>query len=82
MCNLKLNKQSKHTKTETITQSKTLDFSDTTIFCGIDVHKKNWRVNIQDSEFELEDFSQNRDPVLLYISTDKKIPRCKIHSML
>ena len=35
-----------------MTQVKKLDFSGTTIFCGIDVHKKNWRVNIQDSEFE------------------------------
>jgi hypothetical protein len=26
-------------------QVKKLDFSGTTIFCGVDVHKKNWRVN-------------------------------------
>jgi transposase len=49
-----------------MTQVKKLDFSGTTIFCGIDVHKKNWRVNIQDGEFELEDFSQNADAVLLH----------------
>ena len=47
-------------------QVKKLDFSGTTIFCGIDVHKKSWRVNIQDSEFELEDFTQNADAVLLH----------------
>lgn len=47
-------------------QSKTLDFSGATIFCGIDVHKKNWRINIQDSEFELEDFSQDPDADTLY----------------
>jgi len=34
-----------------MTQIKKLDFSSTTIFCGVDVHKKNWRLNIQDSEF-------------------------------
>ena len=47
-----------------MTQVKKLDFTGTTIFCGVDVHKKNWRVNIHDSEFELEDFSQDADPVL------------------
>jgi hypothetical protein len=51
-----------------MTQVKKLDFSGTTIFCGIDAHKKNWRVNIQDGEFELEDFSQNADAVLLHIT--------------
>jgi hypothetical protein len=55
-------------------QFKKLDFSGTTIFCGIDVHKKSWRVNIQDSEFELEDFSQNADTVLLYKHLNRKYP--------
>ena len=49
-----------------MTQVKKLDFSGTTIYCGVDVHKKSWRVNIQDSEFELEDFTQNPDAVLLH----------------
>ncbi len=48
--NLKLNKLHKHIKTETMVQSKTLDFSGTNIFCGIDVHKKNWRINIQEKK--------------------------------
>jgi len=47
-------------------QSSCLDFSGTIIFCGVDVHKTNWRVNIQDQEFELEDFSQDADVVLLH----------------
>ena len=46
-----------------MTQVKKLDFSGTTIYCGVDVHKKSWRVNIHDSEFELEDFTQNPDAV-------------------
>ena len=37
-------------------QNKQLDFSGTTIYCGVDMHKKNWRVNVQDNKFELEDF--------------------------
>lgn len=49
-----------------MTQSKQLDFTGTTLFCGIDVHKKSWRVNVQDREFELEDFSQDADAVLLH----------------
>jgi transposase len=55
-------------------QVNELDFSGTTIFCGIDVHKKSWRVNIQDGEFELEDFSQNADVVLLHKHLKRKYP--------
>lgn len=55
-------------------QSKTLDFSGTTIFCGIDVHKKNWRINIQDSEFELENFSQDPAADILYNHLVRKYP--------
>jgi transposase len=57
-----------------MTQFKQLDFSGTTIFCGIDVHKKNWRVNIQDSEFELEDFTQDANAVLLHKHLNRKYP--------
>lgn len=57
-----------------MTQVKKLDFTGTTIFCGIDVHKKSWRVNIQDSEFELEDFSQDADVVLLHKHLNRKYP--------
>jgi transposase len=59
-------------------QSKVLDFTGTTIFCGIDVHKNSWRVNIQDSDFELEDFSQNTDKVLLEKHLDRKYPGASI----
>jgi len=55
-------------------QVKKLDFSGLTIYCGIDVHKKSWRVNIQDSEFELEDFLQNADVVLLHKHLNRKYP--------
>ncbi|PZR28685.1 MAG: hypothetical protein DI535_05995 [Citrobacter freundii] len=37
---------------------KQLCFAGQTIFCGIDVHKASWRVNIRNKEFELEDYSQ------------------------
>jgi transposase len=55
-------------------QVRKLDFDGTTIYCGVDVHKKSWRVNIQDSEFELEDFSQDADVVLLHKHLNRKYP--------
>ena len=58
-------------------QVKQLDFSGTTIYCGVDVHKKNWRVNIQDSEFELEDFSQDASAALLHKHLNRKYPGAK-----
>lgn len=58
-------------------QSKVFDFGGTTIYCGIDVHKKSWRVNIQDEEFELEDFTQNPDAVLLYKHLQQRYPGAK-----
>jgi len=54
--------------------SKQLDFTGTTIFCGVDVHKKSWRVNVQDREFELEDFTQNADAVLLHKHLSRRYP--------
>jgi len=58
-------------------QIKQLDFRGTTIYCGVDVHKKNWRVNIQDSEFELEDFSQDANAALLHKHLNRKYPGAK-----
>lgn len=55
-------------------QNKQLDFSGATIFCGVDVHKKNWRVNIQDTEFVLEDYSQDPEPRILYNHLVRKYP--------
>ena len=49
-----------------MTKIKQLDFTDTTIFCGLDVHKVSWRVNIRDTELELKDFTQPADAVLLH----------------
>ena len=40
-------------------QIKKLDFSGETIFCGIDVHKKSWKVNARSKAMELKSFSQN-----------------------
>lgn len=51
-----------------------INFSGATIYCGMDVHKKSWRINIQDDEFELEDFTQNPDPVLLMKHLTRRYP--------
>lgn len=55
-----------------MTQFKQLDFSGFTIFCGIDVHKRSWRVNIQDEELELEDFTQDASAEVLYKHLQRK----------
>lgn len=39
-------------------QVKHLDFSGQKIFCGIDVHKKSWKVSIRSDQMELKSFSQ------------------------
>lgn len=39
-------------------QVKQLDFSGQKIFCGIDVHKKSWKVCIRSEQMELKTFSQ------------------------
>jgi transposase len=53
---------------------KQLSFDGQTIFCGIDVHKKNWRVNIRNDEFELEDYSQDPSEENLLNHLRKRYP--------
>jgi transposase len=53
---------------------KQLSFEGQTIFCGIDVHKKNWRVNVRNDEFELEDYSQDPCEENLLNHLRKKYP--------
>ena len=60
-----------------MTKVKQLDFTGTTIFCGLDVHKVSWRVNIRDSELELHDFTQPADPVVLHNHLTKNYPGAK-----
>ena len=40
-------------------QIKQLDFSGQTIYAGIDVHKKSWRVCLRSGDMELRTFSQD-----------------------
>jgi transposase len=49
-----------------MTKVNQLGFTGTTIYCGLDVHTLNWRVNIRDAELELKDFTQPADANLLH----------------
>jgi transposase len=60
-----------------MTKVKQLDFSGTTIFCGLDVHKVSWRVNLRDSELELKDFTQPAAALLLHRHLTKNYPGAK-----
>jgi transposase len=53
---------------------KQLSFEGQTIFCGIDVHKKSWRVNIRSDQFELEDYSQDPCEITLLRHLRKNYP--------
>ena len=57
-----------------MTKVNQLDFTGTSIFCGLDVHKVSWRVNIRDKELELKDFTQPADATLLHKHLTKNYP--------
>ncbi len=67
-------KSSFTTQTETMNKLNQLDFTGTNIYCGVDVHLKNWRINLGDDDMELRDFSQNPDPVTLSNFLKKNYP--------
>lgn len=58
-------------------KSNNLDFSGSTIYCGLDVHLKNWRVNIRDQEMELKDFSHNPDAIALHTFLTRNYPNAR-----
>lgn len=55
-------------------KDKKLQFSGETIYCGLDVHKKNWKINTRLSGIELKGFSQNPDAFLLSAYCKKHYP--------
>lgn len=60
-----------------MTKVNQLDFTGNTIFCGLDVHKLSWRVNIRDAEFELKDFTQKPNANELHKHLTKNYPGAK-----
>jgi transposase len=57
---------------------KPLNFEGQTIFCGIDVHKNSWRVNVRSDKFELEDYSQDPCEKLLLKHLNKNYPGARL----
>ena len=56
-------------------QVKHLDFSGQKIFCGIDVHKKSWKVSIRSDQMELKSFSQEPSVITLDKFLTKNYPK-------
>lgn len=59
----------------------TLDFTGQSIYCGIDVHKKNWAICIRDEVFELKIFTQPADPYLLINFLKRHYPNANYHAV-
>ena len=55
-----------------------LNFEGETLFCGLDVHKTNWKVHLRLGDRELASFSQNPDPALLIAYFSKNYPGAKV----
>ena len=53
-------------------------FPGETIYCGLDVHKTNWKVNVRMRDMELTSFSQNPDPVLLNNYLKRNYPQAEV----
>lgn len=60
---------------------KALSFEGETIYCGIDSHKTNWKVNIRTDEFELRSFSQDPDPHLLSEYLKRNYPKARFKAV-
>ena len=60
-----------------MTKVNQLDFTGTTIFCGLDIHKLSWRVSLRDTDLELKDFTQLGDANLLHKHLAKNYPGVK-----
>jgi transposase len=67
-------KQVINLKPGTMNKITKLSFAGERIYCGIDVHKLSWRVNIRSEEFELEDYSQQAEEDVLLSHLRKNYP--------
>lgn len=55
-----------------------LSFAGQTIYCGLDAHKTNWKINCRMDDMEISSFSQNADTSLLKKHMAKNYPDAKI----
>lgn len=60
------------------TQSKKLDFTGQNIFCGIDMHRKNWAITIETEDVSMRTFIQNADPDLLVQHLNSHFPGASV----
>jgi transposase len=56
-------------------------FEGQSIFIGIDVHKKSWKVNILGKHYEHKAFSQDPDPTILASYVKKNFPGAEFHAV-
>lgn len=61
-----------------MTKVKQLSFDGETIYCGIDVHKTNWKVHARMNDMEIAAFSQNPDPSLIKRHFESQFPGAKL----
>ena len=57
---------------------KQLSFSGQTIYCGLDAHKTNWKINCRMGDFEIASFSQNPYAALLKKHMSQNYPDAEI----
>ena len=62
-------------------QVRTLSFAGQNIYCGIDVHKKNWAVCVRDDSFELKTFSQTPKAEILVDFLKKNYPQANYYAV-
>lgn len=68
----------KHLQSRTMSKVKQLSFEGETIYCGLDAHKTNWKINCRMSGVDLIGFSQDPDAGLLQKHMFKHYPGAKI----
>jgi transposase len=59
-------------------KGKKLDFTGETIYCGVDVHKTNFKVHARMNNMEVAAFSQDPDPELIKRHFDKNYPGAQL----
>lgn len=57
---------------------KELSFRGNTIYCGLDVHKTNWKINCRMGDSELKGFSQDPDAALFKRHMSRQYPGAEI----
>ncbi len=59
-------------------ETKLVEFSDTILYVGIDVHKRQWSVTILTQAIHHRTFSQPSDPLALKHYIDQHFPGAKV----